>query len=269
MHAQNFTNSQEASSSFTNAKFRESPDNQSQGSETLGIPMAKRAPSPTIDDRPRQAVLAFMKKRGLTVNGWTSKAGVSEGALRHFLKEPGRTLGFRILEKLADAENVPVAAVIGGEEAHTPPRALESESFALIPEIAVQAGMGIGGLQEVETFGSDTVRDTWGLPRDFIREARMQPEDLRILPLKGDSMAPTLLGTDRAIVNVADRVPSPPGIFAIWDGYGVIMKRVEIVPKTRPPRLRIISDNPLHKPYEIEGDEHTILGRLKGLIRLF
>jgi phage repressor protein C with HTH and peptisase S24 domain len=141
------------------------------------------------------------------------------------------------------------------------------ENLMLVPEIDVSAGMGPGRIQEMEVYGSDMVRDHWVLPNDFIRELRAQPEDLRIIPLEGDSMAPTLLSTDRAVVNVGDRIPSPPGIFCLWDGHGVVMKRVEIIPKSKPLRLRIISDNTLHEPYEIEAEEFTIIGRLKAFVR--
>jgi hypothetical protein len=207
-----------------------------------------------------------------SVNSWATTAGVSEGGIRAFFKGTVNSLNISTLEKLAAAAGRSVSALLGDSDAEagegSPRRgAGPAPNFALIPEILVTAGMGGGEIQEVETFGQDTVRDTWGLPRDFIREGRTQPENLRILPLKGDSMAPTLIGTDRAIIDIADRIPSPPGIFALWDGYGVIVKRVEIVPKTRPPRLRVISDNQMHQPYEIEGEEHTIIGRLRGLIR--
>jgi len=221
---------------------------------------------PTLGDRIKKA----REDRGLSQAALGKLAGgVSRNAVSQW--ESGDTVptGPNLVRIARALRLSPEYLSEGGKlpAAESPRPSPHPESFALVPEILVTAGMGHGEIQEVETFGADTVRDTWGLPRDFIREARVQPEDLRILPLKGDSMAPTLTGTDRAIINIADRVPSPPGIFALWDGYGVIVKRVEIVPKTRPPRLRIISDNPLHQPYEIEGEEHTIIGRLKGLIR--
>jgi phage repressor protein C with HTH and peptisase S24 domain len=145
----------------------------------------------------------------------------------------------------------------------------EHDMFALVPEILVEAGMGDSGIPEIETFGSDTVKDNWGLPSDYVRGVLnvSLPTNLRVIGLKGDSMAPTLVGTDRAIVDIGDRTPSPPGIFALWDGYGVIVKRIEIVPKSKPPRIRVISDNILHEPYELGHDDYSIVGRLLGFIR--
>jgi hypothetical protein len=35
-------------------------------------------------------------------------------------------------------------------------------------------------------------------------------------------------------------------------------------PNSDPPRVRIISDNPLYKPYECSGDEVNIIGRSAG-----
>jgi phage repressor protein C with HTH and peptisase S24 domain len=143
------------------------------------------------------------------------------------------------------------------------------DQLVMVPDILVQAGMGDSGLPEIETFGSDTVKDLWGLPVDYVRgEMSVSlPSNLRIIGLKGDSMAPTLQGSDRAIVDIGDRTPSPPGIFALWDGYGVIVKRIEIIPRSKPPRIKVISDNPLHEPYELGPEDYSIVGRLRGFIR--
>jgi phage repressor protein C with HTH and peptisase S24 domain len=145
----------------------------------------------------------------------------------------------------------------------------DRDQVAMIPEILVQAGMGDSGIPEIETFGSDTVKDNWGLPADYVRGVLnvSLPTNLRVIGLKGDSMSPTLLSTDRAIVDIGDRTPSPPGIFALWDGYGVIVKRIEIVPKSKPPRIKVISDNTLHEPYELGHEDYSIVGRLLGFVR--
>ena len=38
--------------------------------------------------------------------------------------------------------------------------------------------------------------------------------------------------------------PSPPGIFVLDDGVGIVAKRVEAIPNNRPWMLRLSSDNP-------------------------
>ena len=39
------------------------------------------------------------------------------------------------------------------------------------------------------------------------------------------------------------------------------------IPNSYPPRVRIISDNPLYKPYEGSGDEVNINGRIRWFAR--
>ena len=60
-------------------------------------------------------------------------------------------------------------------------------------------------------------------------ELHVQPSAVRIIEILGDSMAPTLRSGDRVMVDESHRTPSPPGIYALHDGYGVIVKRIELI----------------------------------------
>ena len=40
--------------------------------------------------------------------------------------------------------------------------------------------------------------------------------------------------------------PSPPGIFVLDDGVGLVAKRVDAIPNTAPRMLRLSSDNPAY-----------------------
>ena len=140
-----------------------------------------------------------------------------------------------------------------------------------IPEIDVRAGMGGGGVVS-ETYipdgnggmiAADDVRGMWSLPGDYLRsELRVDSGSARIIEVQGDSMEPTLRAGDRVMVDTAYRLPSPPGVFALWDGFGVVVKRIEHVPNSDPPVLRVKSDNKLHDEYERTADEVNIIGRV-------
>lgn len=145
-------------------------------------------------------------------------------------------------------------------------------------EIDVRVGAGGGGEAQLEAFSPDNrnvilrevVRGEWGFPVTYLAsEVRIAPEMGRIVEVRGDSMEPTLHNGDRIMVNVADRVPSPPGIFVLWDGLGVIVKRVEYIPGTEPARITISSDNPRAQPraYERTVDEIQVLGRAQWVAR--
>ena len=80
--------------------------------------------------------------------------------------------------------------------------------------------------------------------------------------IDGDSMEPLLSSGDRILVDTSQRVPVPPGIFVIWDGMGIVAKRIEHVPHSEPPKIVIKSINPEYQTYERDGEEVNIIGRV-------
>ena len=94
------------------------------------------------------------------------------------------------------------------------------------------------------------------------------PENLRILRVRGNSMEPEMREGDRLVVDVSRRVPATGEMFVLWDGNGLVVKRIEAV-RGEPPRLRLISANPglralylsrRGRPHHRKGD----LGRAGG-----
>lgn len=145
-----------------------------------------------------------------------------------------------------------------------------------ILEIDVRAGMGGGGEAPIEYVSdgngghitTDAVRGTWSLPNEYLNsELRVEANATRIIEVQGDSMEPTLRSGDRVMINTRDKRPSPPGIFALWDGYGVVVKRLELVPNIEPATVRIISDNQNHSHYERTADEVHLIGRVVWFAR--
>lgn len=99
--------------------------------------------------------------------------------------------------------------------------------------------------------------------RSVIRhEFRTTPEHLHIITIDDDSMEPLLSTADRILIDTSQRVPVPPGIFVIWDGMGLVAKRVEHVPHSDPPTVVIKSANPEYQTYERDAEEVNIIGRV-------
>ena len=155
-----------------------------------------------------------------------------------------------------------------------PPTELAKGSPIL--EVDVRGGMGGGGeaalVNHVDEHGNiiagDDVRAIWELPSDYVRhELRVSPKSARLIEVRGDSMSPTLESGDRVMIDTSDQVPSPGGLFALWDGFGVIVKRLEHVLNSDPPRLKIKSDNPRHDEVERTFDEVNIIGRVVWFAR--
>jgi transcriptional regulator with XRE-family HTH domain len=129
-----------------------------------------------------------------------------------------------------------------------------------IAELDVRASAGAGLLGENEKMIAE-----WQVPSGLLRShSTAPPADLRIITVMGDSMEPTLQPGQRVLVDTGDRKPSPPGIFVVWDGLGLVIKRVQMVPHSEPPKVKITSDNAKYEGYERSLDEAYIQGRVIG-----
>ena len=132
------------------------------------------------------------------------------------------------------------------------------EGYSVVPEIDVRAAAGAGAWNEE----SEEVKEAWLFADPLIRhEFRAKPGDLRMITVDGDSMEPLLSSGDRIMIDVSRQAPSPPGIFVIWDGLGLVTKRIEHVPNSDPPRVVLKSLNPQYDSYERSADEIRIVGR--------
>ncbi|RAI29422.1 hypothetical protein CH340_22835 [Rhodoplanes serenus] len=106
------------------------------------------------------------------------------------------------------------------------------------------------------------VVDTWKIPKNVLqRRLRGAVSSLHIVECEGDSMDPRIRDGDFVFIDTSRRVPSPPGIFALNDGYGQTLKRIEIIPNTDPPRVKVIPENKSHTSYEMLLEEVRIIGR--------
>ena len=53
----------------------------------------------------------------------------------------------------------------------------------------------------------------------------------------------------------------------LWGGGGLVVERVESVPRTDPPRLRLTSANPAYPPYTCLADEAHMVGTVIRVLR--
>jgi phage repressor protein C with HTH and peptisase S24 domain len=96
---------------------------------------------------------------------------------------------------------------------------------------------------------------------------RRQTDALRMISISGDSMVPLLEHDDTVMLDCSQTRPSPPGIFILDDGVGLVAKRIEIIPSTTPQMLRISSENSAYSSYQRRIDEVHIIGRVVWFAR--
>ncbi|MEK9554002.1 MAG: S24 family peptidase, partial [Alphaproteobacteria bacterium] len=132
-----------------------------------------------------------------------------------------------------------------------------------VPMFDVTAAAG-GGRMEHDA-GTD---GALSFPASLLRRITAAPANgLRLITISGDSMAPTLEHGDMVMVDTNRTNPSPPGIFVLDDGVGLVAKRVDAIPNTTPRMLRLSSDNPAYSNYQRRIDEVRVIGRVVWFAR--
>ena len=131
-----------------------------------------------------------------------------------------------------------------------PPTAAEPRApLAAIPEMAVDAAAGGGALNEDHA----TEKARWYIPEAMIRhEADADPESVRILRARGDSMEPVVNDGDRLVVDTERRTPATGEMAVLWDGKRTRRQTRRNPPRRRtarnPPPIRKLRIPPIHMP---------------------
>lgn len=159
---------------------------------------------------------------------------------------------------LGNTPDLPPDFAASGAPSHATPDAVANR--ATVVELGVRASSGGGAevTDEPELGG-------WSFPELWLRtELRAAVSELRIITIDGDSMEGVLRSGDKVIVHIGRTEPSPPGVFILFDGIGLVAKRLEYLEGSDPPSVRISSSNPSYPPYERTVEEVTIIGRVVG-----
>lgn len=102
----------------------------------------------------------------------------------------------------------------------------------------------------------------WSFPLGWVRHAlKSQPTALRIVSVDGDAMEPALRSGDQLLIDTDRRAPSPPGVFVVFDGVGLIPRSLEYLPNSDPPVVLIHSPSDLVRDLEMPLDDVQIIGR--------
>jgi transcriptional regulator with XRE-family HTH domain len=132
-----------------------------------------------------------------------------------------------------------------------------TDAGVLIRLLPTFAGMGAGGT-------GDGDEGYVSMSRDLIeRELRAPAASLLAMVAEGNSMEPDFEGGDQILVDTRRKSLAQPGPFCLWDVDGHVVKYVERVHNSDPPRVRLVSKNAdLYPPVERLLDEVSLVGRV-------
>ena len=216
-------------------------------------------------DPVRDALRTLLRRTGHTMKSASLAIGRNETYLYQYLtRGMPKVLKQRDAEALAQLLHCNVEAIRhrGERPAQEIPAGTApppDARVAAVPELDVDAGAGLTVFND--EYPVSTHR--WYLPLGLIREAGpVNPDDLRIVRVRGDSMEPALSAGDRLVIDTGRRIPETGQLCVLFDGNGLVAKRVEYVPGSSPPTLRLISDNPRYAPYTCLAQEAHVVGRV-------
>ena len=206
-----------------------------------------------------------LKDMKMSARDVSIRAGLGVDGLRTI--KQGSSPSAAKLAKIAAVLNTTPNCLLGLDE-YSPPPDLPPEDaqpprFVPIRQLDVNAGLGAGGFP-----------DDHAPPKMFWMSADLiewqmggKPEDFVVMETEGQSMEPTLLNGDLVLVDQRKTNPSNPGLFALWDGFGVVIKWLERVAHSSPPMIRLISENKRFSTYEVLAEEARIVGKVVWFAR--
>ena len=186
-----------------------------------------------------------MQAAGLNQKSLALKAGLNETAVRDIRIGRSKNPRTDTLKRLASALGVSLTVLSGEKPPATvraqptargkSPRAAmagsklkpeKSREFDYVPVHGVSAGAGRG--MDLEPKG-ETSR--LAFRRDWLKQVTSAAVDqLALITVRGDSMAPTLIDGDTVLVDRSQRAVRRDGIFVIRHGGQLLVKRLQIDP---------------------------------------
>ena len=214
-------------------------------------------------DPPRDSLRHALWKNGMSLSEASLAIGRNKAYLhQYFARRMPRVLSHQDSEALGKLlgsdpadfrhDELPAPKPWTGKRKKTPAPAL-----ATISEVEVEASAGPGAF--AEEFVQERAR--WRLPEVMVRhEGHADPDALRILRVRGNSMEPELRDGDRVVVDTARRIPVTGELFVLWDGTGLVVKRVAGL--SADGMLSLLSANPDYPAYECRAEEAHIVGKV-------
>lgn len=183
----------------------------------------------------RAALARLIEEKGEDYAGLSRMIGRNAAYIQQFIKRGTP-------RRLAEADRRILARYFGVEESLLgAPEAEAKPGLRPVPRLDVDAAAGAGAFDGDERAGGHIAFD----PAWLRRVARGAPDQLSIIRVAGDSMAPTLADGDDILVDRGDAAPRlRDGIYVLRIEGALVVKRLALNPAAR--TLSIRSDNPAY-----------------------
>jgi hypothetical protein len=204
-----------------------------------------------VNEDPRTALDRLIAENGTDYAAMSKLLGRNVAYVQQFIKRGTPRI-------LPEAERGKLARYFGVDEQLLGAASLapQKRGLRLIPKLAVGASAGPGALNDAETLAGKI-----GFDEKWLRTLGVDPGQVSLIRVEGDSMLPTLAdGDDIMVDRAASTAPLRDGIHVIRMDDALMVKRLAKGPMGR---LSVLSDNPEHPCFpNIDGAGITIIGRV-------
>lgn len=220
-----------------------------------------------LDKTLGQRIKSVRSQAGLTQEDAAARLGIAYPTLSKY-EQGHRTPDAELLNRMAKEFGCDPGWLLTGEgsmwrgvRAAEPPAAYESVDLVSIPyypEVAVSAGPGAVP-DETEPPARLALPAAW-----LRRVLHVSVEGLCLLPVRCDSMLPTLSPGDLVLVDQTARTLTTDGLYVYRLDDGLHVKRLQ---QTSGRRVLVLSDNPLYQRLEVELPDLHLIGRVVLALR--
>lgn len=217
---------------------------------------------PTImqtSEQVRETLTTLLKERRVSYGAISQMIGRNRTYIQQFVTRGSPA-------RLEDKDRNTIATFLGVDERRlgAPDRGGDGQGgLVQVRRLSVEASAGVGTIVDEElSLGSFGFDSAW-----LRRVTSAKPEQLSIIRVKGDSMAPTLVDGDEALIDQSRCDPrSGDGIYVLRRDDTLMIKRVAVAPSSG--LLTISSDNPAFPTWrDCPPDSLTVVGRTIATIR--
>lgn len=205
----------------------------------------------------KERILQIRQREKLTRKAFAAKIGVKEGKVQA-IETGAQRVDHETLAAISDCFEVSANWLLKGgidEESDNNP----ATSFVQIPRYTVSASAGNGS----SLVGDDVDITYYAFNIQWIKRRGLDPKELQIVEVKGDSMEPKLYHGDLILIDRTQNEHADGKTFVVRVGEEHVVKHVQRIGKDA---ISLVSANPVYPPRELElpldADNFQILGRV-------
>ncbi|MFT8246472.1 helix-turn-helix domain-containing protein [Roseomonas sp. BN140053] len=202
----------------------------------------------------------LMAARGLSARALSEAAGGPPDTVRNILRGRSQHPRSDTLEGLARVLGVSLGVLTGAEPLPSPDDARPSGSVPASGDIEIrEVAFAAAATAPSAAPSPQPTGSAWRIPADVLAG---RGGDGQLVLMQAPHDLEDIRRGDRLLLDLGQRLPSPPGVFVTWDGIGPSLARLRVAPSSSEGlRVRFTGDG---TDEVVEFGDLEVLGRVAG-----